>query len=74
MSEGIDPQMKWFLYVDTAVNDGQGESTGSFEQESNVDMEGDGTNVQRFNPTAYINVVLERSTLRWLAKQSWRLL
>ena len=60
MSEGIDPQMKWFLYVDTAVNDGQGESTGSFEQESNVDMEGDGTNVQRFNPTAYINVVLEK--------------
>ncbi len=48
------------LEVSTSVNDGQGESTGSFEQSSTVDLTGDGTDVQRFNPTAYINVVLEK--------------
>lgn len=48
------------LEVSTSVNDGQGESTGSFEQSSTVDLTGDGTDVQRFSPTAYINVVLEK--------------
>ena len=61
------------LEVSTSVNDGQGESTGSFEQSSTVDLTGDGTDVQRFNPLTLM-WFSKRNTLRWQAKLSWRLL
>ena len=48
------------LEVVPFVSDGQGESTGSFTEEAVVDFTGDGIDVKRFTPTAYVNVVLEK--------------
>lgn len=48
------------LEVTTNVDDHLGGSTVTFEQSSTIDLTGDGTDVKRFNPEAYLNVVLEK--------------
>ena len=48
------------LEVTTSVDDHLGGSTVTFNQSSTIDPTGDGTEVMRFNPEAYLNVVLEK--------------
>lgn len=48
------------LEVTTSVDDHLGGSTATFDQSSTIDPTGDGTEVMRFNPEAYLNVVLEK--------------
>lgn len=48
------------LEVSTTVDDHLGGSTATFEQSSTIDTSDDGTDVKRFNPEAYLNVVLEK--------------
>lgn len=48
------------LEVTTNVDDHLGGSTATFDQSSTIDPTGDGTEVIRFNPEAYLKVVLEK--------------
>ena len=48
------------LEVTNSVDDHLGGSTVTFNQSSTIDPTGDGTEVKRFNPEAYLNVVLEK--------------
>lgn len=48
------------LEVTTSVDDHLGGSDVTFNQSSTIDPTGDGTEVIRFNPEAYLNVVLEK--------------
>ena len=48
------------LEVTTSVDDYLGGSTVTFDQSSTIDASEDGTEVTRFNPEAYLDVVLEK--------------
>lgn len=48
------------LEVTTSVDDHLGGSDVTFDQSSTIDASEDGTEVTRFNPEAYLNVVLEK--------------
>lgn len=48
------------LEVVTTVDDHLGGSTVTFDQSSTIDTSEDGTEVTRFEPSAYLNVVLEK--------------
>lgn len=48
------------LEVTTTVDDYLGGSTATFDQSSTIDTSDDGTEVKRFEPEAYLNVVLEK--------------
>lgn len=48
------------LEVSTTVDDHLGGSTATFDQSSTIDTSDDGTEVKRFEPSAYLNVVLEK--------------
>lgn len=48
------------LEVTTSVDDHLGGSTVTFDQSSTIDASEDGTEVTRFEPSAYLNVVLEK--------------
>ncbi len=48
------------LEVTTSVDDHLGGSTVTFDQSSTIDASDDGTEVTRFEPSAYLNVVLEK--------------
>lgn len=48
------------LEVTTSVDDHLGGSTVTFDQSSTIDASVDGTEVTRFEPSAYLNVVLEK--------------
>ena len=48
------------LEVTTSVDDHLGGSTVTFDQSSTIDTSKDGTEVTRFNPEAYLDVVLEK--------------
>ena len=48
------------LEVTTSVDDHLGGSTVTFDQSSSIDTSEDGTEVTHFEPSAYLNVVLEK--------------